>query len=113
MLLLPELGVHLEVHLAIFVPLQQMTARHFLALRVGRRGRLREGSIFDQVLVVDPLLLQERSMTTGRVLLRRLTLTGMTRSSQSWASSGAFMAWKSLQVSHQLDARLLLHRSMG
>ena len=29
------------------------------------------------------------------------------------ASSGAFTTWKSRQVSHQLNARLLLHRSMG
>ena len=111
-LLLPELDVRLGVHLAILVPLQQMTALRVLDLRVGRRGRLRERSTFDQALVVDPLLLQERQMTTGRVPLRRLTSTGMTSSSQSWASSGAFMAWKSLQVSHQLDARLFLHRSM-
>ena len=104
MLLLPELDMRLGVHLAIFVPLQQMTTRHVLDLRVGRRGRLRERSTFNQALVVDPLLLLERRMMTGRVPLRRLTLTGMTRSGQSWASSGAFMAWKSLQVSHQLDA---------
>ena len=31
----------------------------------------------------------------------------------SWASSGTSTTWKSRQVSHQLDARLLLHRSMG
>ena len=113
MLLLPELDVRLVVHLAIFVPLQQMTACRVLDLQVERRGRLREWSTFDQALVVDPLLLRERRMTTGRVPLRRLTSTGMTHSGQAWASSGAFMAWKSLQVSHQLDARLLLHRSMG
>ena len=92
MLLFPELVVRLEVHLAIFVPLQKVTALHVLALRAGRLGRLRKGTIFDQALVVDPLLLRERRMTTGRVLLRRLTLTGMTRSGQTWASSGAFMA---------------------
>ena len=113
MLLLPELDVRLGVLLAIFVPLQQMTARHVLDLRVGLRGRLQERSTFDQALVIDPLLLRERQMTTGRVPLRRLTLTGMTRSGQSWASSGALMAWKSLQVSHHLDARLLLLRSKG
>ena len=112
MLLLPELDVRLEVHLAIFAPLPQVAARHDLDLRVGRRGRLLEETIIDQALVVDPLLPRERRMMTGRVLSRRLTLTGMTRSGQSWASSGAFMAWKSLQVFHQLDARLLLRRSM-
>ena len=56
MLLLPELDVRLEVHLAIFVPLLQVTALHDLALRVGRRGRLLEETIFDQALVVEPLL---------------------------------------------------------
>ena len=109
LLLLPELDVHLGVHLAIFVPLELMTARHVL----GRLGRLREGNIIVQALVVDPLLLRGRRMTIGRVPLSRLTLTGMTHSGLSWVSSGAFMAWKSLQVSHQLVARLLLLRSMG
>ena len=111
MLLLPELDVRLEVHLAIFV-LLQVAALHDLDLRVGRRSRLLEETIIDQALVVDPLLPRERRMTTGRVRSRRLTLTGMTRSGQSLASSGAFMAWKSLQVFHQVDARLLLYRSM-
>ena len=41
------------------------------------------------------------------------TLTGMTLSGLSWPSSGTSMAWKSRQVYHQLDARLLLHQSMG
>ena len=65
MLLLPELDVRLEVHLAIFVPLLQVTAIHVLALRVARRCRLLEETIFDQALVVDPLLLRGRRMTTG------------------------------------------------
>ena len=99
---LPELDMRLRVHLAIFAPLQQMTARRVLDLRVGRRCSLREQSIFVQAL----------RMTTGLVPLIRLTLTGMTPSGQSWASSGAFMAWKSLQGSHRLGARHLLHRSM-
>ena len=83
MLLLPELDVRLGVHLTILVPLQQMTTRRVLDLRVGRCGRLRERSTFDQAPVVDPLLLRERRMTTGRVPLKRLTSTGMTRSGQS------------------------------
>ena len=31
----------------------------------------------------------------------------------SWPSSGTSTPWKSLQVSHRLDARFLLPRSMG
>ena len=110
---LPELDVRLGVLLAIFALLQWMTARRVLDLRVGRRGRPRERSTIDQALVVDPLLLRELWMTTGRVPLTQLTLTGMTLSGQSWASSGAFMTWKSIQESHRLGARLLLHQSMG
>ena len=54
-----------SLHLAIFVPLLQVTALHDLDLRVGRRGRLLEETIIDQALVVDPLLPRERRMTTG------------------------------------------------
>ena len=70
-----------------------------------RRGRPRKRSVIAQVLVIDPPRLQVWRMMTGLVLSIRLTLT--------WASSGTFTAWKSRQVSRQLDARLLLHRSMG
>ena len=84
-----------------------------LGLRVGQRGRPRERSVIFQVLVVDPPRLRVWRMTTGVMLSTRLTLTGMTLSGQSWASSGTSTAWKSRQVSHQLDARLLVHRSMG
>ena len=108
--LLLELDVRLEVHLAILAPLQLMTARRVLGLQVGLRGRLREHSIFDQALVVDPLLLRELRMTSGLVPSIRWTSIGMTPSDQSWASSGAFMPWKSLQGSHQLGAGLLMHR---
>ena len=66
-----------------------------------------------QVLVVDPQFLRVRRMTTGLVPLSRLTLTGMIHSGLSWASSGAFMAWKSLRGYHQLVARLLLHWLMA
>ena len=62
-LLLPELDVHLEVLLAIFAPLRRMTARHVLALRVGRRGHPRERTIIAQVLVVDPTRLRVERMT--------------------------------------------------
>ena len=107
-LLLPELDVRLEILLAIFALLLLV-----LELRVGRRGRPSELSVIAQVLVVDPPRLRVGRMTTGLVLSTRLTLTGMTLSSQSWASSGTSIPWKSLQESHQLGARLLLHRSMG
>ena len=100
--------MRLEVHLAILALLELMTVRRVL----GRHGHLREASVIAQALVVDPLLLREQRMMTGRVPSSRLTLTGMTLSGQSWASSGAFMAWKSLQVFHQLVARLLLRRLM-
>ena len=112
-LLLPELDVRLEVLLAIFAPLRRVTARLVLALRVGRRGRLRERTIIAQVLVVDPTRLRVERMTTGLVLWIRLTLTGMTHSGLSWASSGTSTPWKSLQEPHQLGARLLLYRSVG
>ena len=96
-----------------FHPLRRVTARRVLALRVGRRGHPHERSIIGQVLVVDPTRLRMERMTTGLVLWIRLTLTGMTLAGQSWASSGTSTPWKSLQESHQLGARLLLHRSMG
>ena len=112
-LLLPELDVHLEVLLAILALLQRVTARLVLGLRVGRRSRPWEWSDITQVAVVDPPRLRVRRMTTVPVLLIRWILTGMILSGLSWASSGASTTWKSQQVSHQLDARLLLHRSMG
>ena len=112
-LLLPELDMRLEVLLAIFAPLRRVTARRVLALWVGRRGHPRERSIIAQVLVVDPTRLRVERMTTGLMHLIRLTLTGMTLSGQSWASSGTSTPWKSLQESRLLGARLLLHRSMG
>ena len=85
-----------------------MTVRRVL----GHHGRLREASVIIQALVVDPLLLRERRMTTGRVPSNRLILNMMTLSGKSWASSGAFTAWKSLQVLHQLVARLILLQLM-
>ena len=112
-LLLPELYVRLEVLLAIFAPLRRVTALCVLDLRVERRGRPLERSIIAQVLVVDHPRLRVGRMTTGLVLSTRLTLTGMTLSGQSWASSGTSTPWKSLQESRQHGARLLLHRSMG
>ena len=112
-LLLPELDVRLEVLLAIFATLRQVTARLVLDLRVGRRGRPRERSVIAQVAVVDTPRLRVWQMTTGPVLLIRWTLTGIILSGLPWASSGASTTWKSQQVSHQFDARLLLHRSMG
>ena len=110
--LLPKLDVRLEEHLAILAPLQLVTARRILDLRVGCRGCQRERSIFVQALVIDPLLLRERRMMTGLVPSIRWTSIGMTPSDLSWPSSGAFMPWKSLHGFHQLGARLLLHRLM-
>ena len=63
MFLLPEL----EVLLAIFAPLRRMTVRRVLNLRVGRHDRPLVQSAIDQALVVDPPLLRERRMMTGRV----------------------------------------------
>ena len=94
-------------------PLRRMTARRVLDLRVGRRGRPHERSDIVQALVVDPPLLREWRMTTGRVHSTRLSLTGMTLSGLSWPSSGTSTPWSSLQESHRLGAGLLLHRSMG
>ena len=112
-LLLPELDVRMEILLAIFAQLRRVTALLVLDLRVGRCSHPRERSVIAQVLVVDPPLLRVWRKTTDLVLSTRLTLTGMTLSGQSRPSSGTSTAWKSLRVSHQLDARLLLHRSMG
>ena len=108
-LLLPELDVRLEVRLVILAPLQRVTARLVLDLRVGQRGRPREWSGIAQVAVVDPLRLRVWQMKTVPVCLIRWTLTGMILFGLSWASSGASTTWKSRQVSHQLNARLLLH----
>ena len=88
-------------------------ARLVLGLRVGRRSRPRKRSVFDQVLVIDPPRLRVWRMTTGLVRSTRLTLTGMTLCGQSLLSSGTSTAWESREVSHRLDARLFLHRSMG
>ena len=68
MFLLPELDVRLGVLLAFFAPLRWMTVRRVLYLRVGRHGRPLVRSAIDQALVVDPPLLRERRMMTGRVL---------------------------------------------
>ena len=106
--LLPDLDVRLEVHLAMLALLELMTVLRILAHHGHSQGK----SVIDQALVVDPLLLRELRTTTGRVPSSQLPLTGITHSGLSWASSGAFMAWKSLQVFHQLVARLLLLRLM-
>ena len=58
------------------------------------------------MLVVDPPLLRVWRMTTGRVLSKRLTLTGMTPSGQSWPPSGTSTPWKSLQESRRLSASI-------
>ena len=92
----------------MFALLELLTVRRVL----GRHGQEQETNSIVQGLVIDPLLLREWQMMTVLVLLSRLTLTGMPLSGLSWASSGAFMAWKSLQMFHQLIARLLLLRSM-
>ena len=110
--LLPELDVCLEVCLVILAPLRRVAALLVLNLRVGRRGRPQERSGIAQVAVVDPPRLRLWRMTIIPVPLIRWTLTGMTLSGLSWPSSGAFTTWKSRRVYHQLDARLLLHRSM-
>ena len=105
-LLLPCLDVRLEVLLAILAPLRQVTARLVLALRAGGLGRPRERSSIAQVLsVVCPPRLRAWPRMTVPVPLMQWTLTGMTLSSLSWASSGTSTAWKSRRVHHQLDAR--------
>ena len=72
--------------------------------------RYRSG--FGGHLSPPPLLRVRRTMT---VLMPSIpwTSTGMTVSGLSWPSSGTSTAWKSRRVYHQLDVRLLLHRSMG
>ena len=92
MSLLPDLGGRLEVLLAVLDLLGHMIVRHVL----GHPDRMPGMTGIGQVLVVDPLLLRVLRMMTGLVLSSRLTLTGMIHSGLSWASSGAFMAWKSL-----------------
>ena len=79
----------------------------------GWTSRSSPRSIIARVLVVDPPVLRVWRMTTVLAPSTRLTLTGMTLSGLSWPSSGTSTPWKSLQVSHQLNARLLVHRSMG
>ena len=113
-LLLPELDVRLDVVLAILTPPRRVTTRLVLVLRAGRRSHLRKRSGIAQVLaVVGPPCLRAWRPMTVLVPLMRWTLTGMTLSGLSWPSSETSTAWKSRQVSHQLDARLLLHRFMG
>ena len=113
-LLLPFPDVRLEVLLAILAPLRQATARLVLALRAGGCGLPWERSGIAQGLAVvcAPRLRARRTMTVA-VPWMLWTSTGMTLSGQSWPSSGTSTAWKSRRVYHQLNARLLLHRSMG
>ena len=106
-LLLPLLDVRLEVLLAILSPLWRVIARLVLALRAGGRG------IAQGLAIVCPPRLRARWTTTVPVPWMLWTSTGMTLSGLSWPSSGTYTAWKSRRVYHQLDARLLLHRSMG
>ena len=88
-------------------------------LRAGGYGLPRERSVIAQGLaVVCPPCLRARRTMTVPVPLMLWTSTGMTLSGQSWPSSGTSTAWKSRRVYYQLekwqlDARLLLHRSMG
>ena len=113
-LLLPFLDVHLEVLLAILAPLRQVTACLILALRAGGRSRPWEQSGIAQGLaVVCPPRLRARQTMTVPVPWILWTSTGMTLCGLSWPSSGTSTAWKRWRVYHQLDARLLLHRSMG
>ena len=67
MLLLPDLGRRLEVLLALLDLLGRMIVRHVL----GRPDHMPGMTGTGQVLVVDPLLLRVRRMTTGLVLLSR------------------------------------------
>ena len=102
-LLLPCLDVRLEVLLAILAPLRRVTARLVLVLWAGRRGRPRERSGITEVLAVvcPPRLRAWRTMTVPMPLMQ-WTLTGMTLSGLSWASSRTSTTWKSRRVSHQL-----------
>ena len=98
----------------ILAPLRWVTARPILALRAGGRGHPQEWSgIADVLAVVCPPCLRARRTTTVLVPLMLWTSTGMTLSGPSWPSSGTSTAWRSRRVFLQLDARLLLHRSMG
>ena len=65
--LLPDLGVRMEVRLAVPDLLGRMIVRHVLGRPDHMPGMIGTG----QVLVVDPLLLQVRRMTTGLVPLSR------------------------------------------
>ena len=65
--LLPDLGVRMEVRLLVKVLLGIMIARLVLGRRDHMPGRTDTG----QELVVDPLCLRVRRMTTGLVLLNR------------------------------------------
>ena len=113
-LLLPFLDVRLEVLLAILAPLWRVTARLVLPLRAGGHGLPLEQSGIAQGLAVvcSPRLRARRTMTVP-VPWMLWTSTGMTLFGLSWPSSRISTAWKSQRVYHQLDARLLLHRSMG
>ena len=114
-LLLPLLDVLcLEVQPSCLVPLQQMTARLTLALLVSACGPLLSRTSHEWFLVVTcPPLLREMRTMTALVPAIPWTLTGMTLSGLSWPSSGTSIAWRNRQESLLLDARLLLHRSMG
>ena len=82
--------------------------------RPGSRGLPRERSgIARGLVVVCPPRLRARRTMTVPVPWMLCTSTGMTLSGLSWPSSGTSTAWRSRGVYHQLDAELLLHRSMG
>ena len=79
-----------------------------------RSSHLQERSGIAQVLAVAcPPRLWARRTTTILVPLMLWTSTGMTLSGPSWPSSRTSTVWRSRRVFLQLDARLLLHRSMG
>ena len=67
MSLLPEVDVRMEVRLVVPALLGRMIGR----LVLGRRNHMPGMTGTGQVLVVDPLLLRERRMTTGLVLSSR------------------------------------------
>ena len=67
MSLLPELDVRMEVRLVVPALLGRMIDR----LVLGRLDHMPEMTGTGQVLVVDPLLLRVRRMTTGLALLSR------------------------------------------
>ena len=71
MSLLPELDGRLEVLLAML----DLPGLMIVLRILGRHDRTRGKTSIDQALVVDPLLLRVLRMTTGLVLLSRLTLT--------------------------------------